>query len=157
MTSHFPLRYLMVAGFLTAAVPALLSAAGAADEHDRVVFIAGDQTRAAFVKGQPLVETAHYKVHASRRDAPGMAEVHHADTDIIYVLDGTATLVTGGAVVDGTEVAPQEVRGRAINGGAVQPLAKGDIVIVPNGVPHWFRDVQGPFTYYVVKTTRGAR
>ena len=157
MRSHFPLRYLMVAAFVAAAVPALLSAAAAADEHDRVVFIAGDQTRAAFRTGQPLVETAHYKVHASRRDAPGMAEVHHADTDIIYVLEGTATLVTGGAVVEGTEVAPHEVRGRAINGGAAQPLAKGDIVIVPNGVPHWFREVHGPFTYYVVKTIGGAR
>jgi quercetin dioxygenase-like cupin family protein len=157
MRSHFTRRYLTAAAVVAAAVPALLFAKAAANEHDRVVFIAGDTTRAAFAKGQPLVETAHYKVHASRRDAPGMAEVHHADTDIIYVLDGTATLVTGGTVVGGAEVAPDEIRGHAIDGGAAQQLAKGDVVIVPNGVAHWFRDVRGPFLYYVVKTTGGAR
>jgi quercetin dioxygenase-like cupin family protein len=157
MSPHFTRRYLTAAAIVAAAVPAFVFATAAADGHDRVVFITGDATRAAFAKGQPLVETAQYKVHASRRDAPGMAEVHHTDTDIIYVLDGTATLVTGGTVVGGTEVAAHEVRGRAIEGGTAQPLAKGDVVIVPNGVPHWFRDVQAPFTYYVVKTTGGAR
>jgi glc operon protein GlcG len=54
-------------------------------------------------------------------------------------------------------VAPHEIRGRAIEGGTVQRLAKGDVVIVPSGVPHWFREVQAPFVYYVVKTTGGAR
>lgn len=157
MSSDFTFRYLTVAAIVAATVPAFVFATAAADGHDRVTFIAGDATRAAFAKGQPLVETAHYKVHASRRDAPGMAEVHNTDTDIIYVLDGTATLVTGGAIVGGTEVALHEVRGPAIEGGTAQSLAKGDIVIVPNGVPHWFREVQPPFIYYVVKTTGGAR
>jgi mannose-6-phosphate isomerase-like protein (cupin superfamily) len=157
MSSHFTRRYLTVAAIVAATVPALVCAKATADEHDRVVFTAGDTPRAAFAKGQPLVETEHYKVHASRRDAPGMAEVHQTDTDIIYVLDGSATLVTGGAVVGGAEVAPHEVRGRAIEGGTAQQLAKGDVVIVPSGVAHWFRDVQAPLLYYVVKTTGGAR
>ncbi len=54
--------------------------------------------QAAFLKGLPLVETSAYKVHASRRDRDGQAEVHARDTDIIYVVDGTATLITGGTV-----------------------------------------------------------
>jgi mannose-6-phosphate isomerase-like protein (cupin superfamily) len=37
-----------------------------------------------------------------------------------------------------------------------QPLARGDVFIVPNGVPHSFTKVQGPFLYYVVKTTSPA-
>jgi hypothetical protein len=53
---------------------------------------------AAFAKGQPLLEVPGYKVHASRRDAPGVAEVHLWETDVIYVLDGEATFVTGGTV-----------------------------------------------------------
>jgi glc operon protein GlcG len=50
-------------------------------------------------------------------------------------------------------VAPNEIRGTSIDGGAAQRLAKGDVFIVPHGVPHWFKEVQAPFLYYVVKTT----
>ncbi len=120
---------------------------------DQVSYIDGERTRAAFAKGQPLVETAAYKVHASRREAPGMAEIHTLDTDIVYVLEGSAIIVTGGKVIGAKEIAPNEIRGSTIEGGTAQRLAKGDLFIVPNGVPHWFQDVQPPLLYYVVKTT----
>lgn len=119
--------------------------------HTPVTYLPGDAVAVAFAKGQPLVEVENYKVHASRRDGPGEAEVHEADTDIIHVLTGAATFVTGGTVVDGRTVAPEEVRGLALTGGEVRALAAGDVVIVPAGTPHWFRDVPAPFTYYVVK------
>ena len=54
---------------------------------------------AAFAKGKPLIEATDYKIHASRRDGPGIAEIHTRDTDIAYVLQGSATLVTGGTAV----------------------------------------------------------
>ena len=63
-------------------------------------FIDASQVAAAFMKGQPLLETAGYKVHASRRVEPGQAEIHTLDTDVIYVVDGSATLVTGGKAID---------------------------------------------------------
>ena len=113
----------------------------------------GDVT-AAFAKGAVLFDGTgerNYMVHASRRDSAGLAEVHAKDTDIIYVLGGNATLVTGGSVVEGKMTGPDEVRGRSIANGEQRTLAKGDVIIVPNGTPHWFRDVRGPFTYYVVK------
>lgn len=132
----------MVAG----ALPVLAST-------DQVTHIDAQRTTAAFAKGEPLLETDKYKVHASRREAPGIAEVHGRDTDIIYVLDGSAVVVTGGAVVDAKEIAPDEVRGTRIDGGIAKALAKGDVLVVPNGVPHWFREVQGPLLYYVVKTS----
>lgn len=119
--------------------------------------IPGAEVTAAFVKGRPLIETAAYKIHASRRDAPGQAEVHALDTDILYILDGTATLVTGGKAVEARETAPNERRGASITGGATRRLAKGDIVIIPNGVAHQFTEVQGPFLYYTVKVTAGGR
>jgi glc operon protein GlcG len=113
--------------------------------------------KAAFAKGAPLLETGAYKIHASRREAPGQAEVHRRDTDVIYVLEGSAIFVTGGAVVDGAETAPDEIRGPSIAGGTTQELAPGDVVVVPNGTPHWFQGVRGPFLYYVVKVTEGAK
>jgi uncharacterized protein GlcG (DUF336 family) len=114
-------------------------------------YLASDAVVAAFAKGQPLLETSGYKIHASRRDAPGQAEVHVRDTDILYVLDGGATLVTGGKVVGGRSVAADEIRGASIEGGETRRLAKGDVLVVPNGTPHWFQAVNGPFLYYVVK------
>lgn len=116
-----------------------------------VTFFGHDQVKDAFLRGVPLLESAGYKVHASRREAPGNAEVHEKDTDIIYVLAGTAVLVTGGKVVGGKTAAPDEIRGASIDGGQSRQLVPGDVMIVPRGVPHWFREVRGPFTYYVVK------
>jgi glc operon protein GlcG len=109
---------------------------------------------AAFAKGDVLYDGAggaNYMVHASRRDAAGKAEVHALDTDVIYVVDGVATLVTGGSVVDPETVSANEVRGAAIRDGQARRLARGDVVIVPARTPHWFREVPGPFTYFVVK------
>lgn len=122
--------------------------------HTPVTSIGADAVSAAFAKGQPLVEMENYKVHASRRDLPGQAELHEADTDIIHVLTGTATLVTGGTVVEGRTITPEEVRGTSIAGGSERTLAAGDVVIVPAGTPHWFRDVPVPMTYFVVKVRK---
>lgn len=109
---------------------------------------------AAFVKGAVLFDGEdgrNYMVHASHRDAAGMAEVHDLDADIIYVLDGTATFVTGGTAENLKPTAPNEQRGSGIRGGETRHLARGDVLIVPRGTPHWFKDVSAPFNYYVVK------
>ena len=127
-----------------------------ASGSDPVVYFSGEQTRAAFAVGKPLTENASYKVHASRRERPGQAEVHELDTDIIYVLDGTATIVTGGTSTDAATTAPHERRGASITGGTTKRLAKGDVIVVPHGTAHQFTEVQGLFLYYVVKVTTGA-
>ena len=106
---------------------------------------------AAFAKGVPLLEVDGYTVHASRRDGPGVAEVHDWETDVVYVLEGSATVVTGGTVVDPKSTEPGQVRGPVIQGGESRRIARGDVVVIPAGVPHWFKDVQGPLTYFVVK------
>ena len=141
---------------VTAVACVLAMGLSASGSSGRPTFIAADRTSAAFAKGQPLLETAAYKIHASRREAPGQAEIHEADTDIIYVLDGTATVVTGGRVAGARETAPGERRGDTIADGTTQRLAKGDVFVVPNGVPHQFIEVSAPFLYYVVKVTATA-
>jgi mannose-6-phosphate isomerase-like protein (cupin superfamily) len=118
-----------------------------------VVFFATDQVNAAFAKGVPLIEQYNYKIHASRRETQGMVEVHTKDTDLIYVLQGSATFITGGTMLDGKETAPNEIRGASIQGGETRELKKGDVIIVPNGTPHWFKQVKGPFLYYTVKVS----
>jgi glc operon protein GlcG len=105
----------------------------------------------AFGRNETVLETDAFRVNPSHRDGPGEAEVHIWDGDIMYVLDGSASLVTGGTVVDPKMVAPGEIRGPRIDGGVVHDLAAGDVIHIPRGVPHWFRKVARPFRYYVIK------
>ena len=116
-----------------------------------VTYLPGKQVSQAFVKGMPLVRGMNYKVDASHRDEPGVVEVHTRDTDIIYMLEGAATLITGGTLVDAKTIEPEEIRGRESKGGESRVITKGDVVVIPNGTPHWFKEVTGPINYYVVK------
>jgi glc operon protein GlcG len=90
-------------------------------------------------------------VHASHRDKAGVVEIHEQDTDIVYVLNGSATLITGGTPEGTKTIAPHEFRAPTVTGGETRKLVPGDVVIIPNGVPHWFKEVEAPFDYYVVK------
>lgn len=119
-----------------------------------VAFFDAQTVKAAFDKGSVLADGSNgenYMVHASRREKSGMSEVHELDTDIIYVLEGTATFVTGGKSVEAKMTAPNEFRGSGVEGGETRNLKKGDVVIVPKNTPHWFKEVSGTFLYYVVK------
>ena len=115
-----------------------------------VTYIESQKVSASFAKGAVLVgEDEHmmhaarnYMVHASHRDKAGVVEVHELDTDIVYVLKGSATLIPGGTPVDTKTIAPHEFRAPSVNGGETRTLVPGDVVIIPNGVPHWFKEVE---------------
>jgi uncharacterized protein GlcG (DUF336 family)/quercetin dioxygenase-like cupin family protein len=108
----------------------------------------------AFSKGTVLFDGGdgrNYMVYASRREKPGEAEIHTKDADVIYVLQGEATLITGSEAVDAKTIAPDELRGSSIRNGQARKIAQGDVIIVPHGVPHQFLEVTNPFLYFVVK------
>jgi quercetin dioxygenase-like cupin family protein len=119
-----------------------------------VTFLAKDKVADAFKKGGPLYAAENYKIMAGHRDdAKKPAEVHAKDTDVFYILEGSATFVTGGELVNG---APDngkvdELRGPSIKGGEPHKLEKGDVIVIPHGIPHWFTEVTPPFNYFVVK------
>lgn len=149
-----------VSGAATAAQDEELAIAGAnafnssqTSEAAPVRFFPAKEVDDAFAKGAVLLDgrDGNYMVHASRREKPGLVEIHSKDADVIHVLDGKATFITGGKIVDAKEIAPDEIRGASVEGGQVMQLAKGDVIVVPAGTPHWFKEVNGPFLYYVVK------
>jgi glc operon protein GlcG len=111
------------------------------------------QVQESFARGAVLLDGSgrNFMVHTSHRTAAGQAEIHTRDTDIIYVLDGSATFVTGGTAIDVKVTAPDEERGAQIEGGTTYQLAKGDVITVPAGTPHWFKNVSGSLNYYTVK------
>src|SRR3954465_8594034 len=118
-----------------------LGVSGSRPSDGEVSLVSHDEVPPAFAKGMPLVEVGDYKIKASRREGPGMAEIHTRDTDIAYVIHGSATLVTGGTALDVKPTGPEELRGSGIRGGDTRRLASGDVVVIPNGTPHWFKDV----------------
>jgi mannose-6-phosphate isomerase-like protein (cupin superfamily) len=107
----------------------------------------------SFAAGAVLLDGTgrNYSINTSRRTDPGQAEIHNLDTDIFYLLDGSATLVTGGTAVEAKATAPNEMRGTRIDGGETHQLSKGQVVVIPAGVPHWFQAVSGNLLYYTVK------
>jgi quercetin dioxygenase-like cupin family protein len=110
---------------------------------------------AAFAGGGSFLETPEYRVGMARREGPGDAEVHDVDTDIFYVYEGRATLVSGGEMVEPRTVSKGEHRASSTRGGEARTVAKGDIIVIPRGVPHWFNEVsEAPFIYLVVKSTK---
>jgi len=123
-----------------------------ADAPDEVTYIDGPKVRDAFAHGATLFEQGSLKVNASRRDSPGEAEVHLRDTDVFYILDGDATLVTGGDLQNPYQTSPDEIRGSAITNGMERRLRQGDVMAIAAGTPHWFKSVGRPVTYYVVKS-----
>ena len=138
----------------TAGANALAGADQSASTQPKVDFYDKQTVDAAFNKGAVLFDGSdgrNYMVHASRREGPGQVEIHTKDADVIYVLSGTADFITGGTIESPHEVAADEIRGVSITGGDERHLVKGDVIIVPHGVPHWFKQVDAPFLYYVVK------
>jgi len=82
---------------------------------------------------------------------PGNAEIHDASDDVYYVLDGTATLTLGGTLESPKEIEPGEWRGPKITGGQRVEIAKGDLIVVPRGTPHYRNTANQDFTMILIK------
>jgi len=127
----------------------LLSAADA-----KVTYVGHDKVAAALAKGGPLVNAPDLLVSGSHRDKAGQVEVHEKETDVIYMVEGEATFVTGGTMVGGKSTKAGQFLGTDIKGGETHHLAKGDVIVVPAGIPHWFKEVPSTVSYYVVKVLK---
>ena len=86
------------------------------------------------------------------RNKSGKAELHEKFADFYFVVDGKATLVSGGQMVNGKPTAPGEVRGDSITDGKETKLKKGDIVHIPANIPHQLMLANGDtFQYFIIK------
>ena len=126
----------------------------AADQVSGVTYVAHEKVTAALSKGGSLVSAPDLLVSGSHRDKAGQVEVHDKETDVIYVVDGTATFVTGGTMVGGKMTQPGQHMGSDIKGGQTHHLSKGDVIVIPAKTPHWFKEVPQSVSYYVVKVLK---
>jgi uncharacterized cupin superfamily protein len=119
-----------------------------------VTYVDHDKVANAINKGGPLVTAPDLIVSGSHRDKAGQVEVHEKETDVIHVIDGEATFVTGGKMIGGKSTKPGQMMGKDIEGGETHHLTKGDVIVVPAGTPHWFKEVPSSVSYYVVKVVK---
>ena len=140
---------LMVLASLTTAA---LLAGG--DGETSVTFIGHEKVAAALAKNGPLVSASDLIVQGAYRSEAGKAELHEKQTDVYYVADGAATFVTGGVLLGDKVVSPGQHQGSGIQGGEFHHLSKGDVVVIPAGVPHWFRDVPHSINYFLIKVEK---
>lgn len=144
------MKFLSLLVTLTAAAVLLTAAAPV------VTYMDHTKVAAALAKGGPLVTAPELSllVSGSHRDKNGQVEVHDKETDVIYVVDGEATFVTGGKMNGGKTTKAGQWLGDSIDGGESHHLTKGDVIVVPAGTPHWFKLVPGTISYYVVKVLK---
>jgi mannose-6-phosphate isomerase-like protein (cupin superfamily) len=93
----------------------------------------------------------HYTMLACRQKSGG-GELHQHFADMFVILDGHATVVTGGKIVDEKSTGPGEVRGKSVDGGSKQEVRAGDVVHIPAGLAHQTLVADGEtVTYFVIK------
>jgi mannose-6-phosphate isomerase-like protein (cupin superfamily) len=145
-------RIVVAFGFAT------LVGVGVVAQSRAVTHVDSEKVAAALAGGRgggSLVATKDFTVSGSHRNTPGQVEVHARETDIFYVTDGEATLVVGGTVVGGKTTGPGQIRGTDITGGQTERLRKGDVVTIPAGTPHWFKELATPtISYLTVKVLK---
>lgn len=141
---------LVVAGIVVLAQTGWAQEAKGAKEP--VKYFAAKEVEAAMSKSPPTITKGEgYTVMMNRRTKGGEAELHDADSDVFYIVDGSATFITGGTLVGGKTTAPGETRAPSIRNGKAHKLSKGDVITIPRGVPHWFSEVPQSVTYFIVK------
>ncbi|MGH9524559.1 MAG: hypothetical protein ACRD3E_18720 [Terriglobales bacterium] len=102
--------------------------------------------------GSDLDSSGNGALKLSYRRETGGAEVHQHFDDVMVVEGGSATLVTGGSLVDPKTEPNGEMKGKSIEGGTRQVLSTGDIIHIPAGTPHQLLLDRGTdFRAFVVK------
>jgi glc operon protein GlcG len=119
--------------------------------HNGAAFFDGQAVMRRFATGGLLLDAGAYKLDAGRRESPGEVEYHAHTVDVMHVVQGTATVLTGGEMEGVRSAGDGELRADSMSGGHPHELAAGDVLAIPAGVPHQFTRVSDPFLYFVVK------
>jgi quercetin dioxygenase-like cupin family protein len=107
-----------------------------------------------------ILSLAPYVTNLEYRPVEGAVAVHEKEAELVYVIDGSGTLTTGGKVVGEKRTNDANLSGTSIDGGAAQTINKGDFAIIPEGTPHQFKPASGALvlmTMHVPRPVGGAK
>ncbi len=115
-----------------------------------VTYVPHDKVSATMVKGGSIIDDHGLVVLANRRGA-GEVEVHEKTNHVFIIVEGEATFITGGTLVNSRETAEGQRRASSVQGGETHHLTKGDVITIPAKTPHWFKEVPTQtIAYYAV-------
>jgi mannose-6-phosphate isomerase-like protein (cupin superfamily) len=117
--------------------------------------IAANRNPGALVDS-PVANTDQYRINVVHRTTGAGAIAHAGNSEVHYIIDGGATFVTGGTIVRPPAGSPAGTVA-AIEGGVSRHVGKGDVVIIPENSPHWYKDVDGSITYLEVRFVAPAK
>ena len=140
----FTLMLTSVAPAQQAVVPDMKLFSSSADVQALIANAKKIRTEGQALVSQPILALAPYRVMLEYRASIGTAAIHEKEAEVFYVIEGSATLVTGGKIVNEKRVNAENTNGTAIDGGASRPVSKGDFFFVPEGTAHWFSEIQSP-------------
>lgn len=106
---------------------------------------------------EKILNFAPYSANLEYRAIAGAAAVHEKDAEMFYVIEGAATLVTGGKLVGETRTNAANLSGTSIQDGETKKIAKGDFFVVPEGTPHQISAVESTLVLMTVKMPRGGK
>ena len=115
---------MMKAFAANADIPSLIAKAKAERKGDQPLVIV------------PMASVAPYNVNLEYRPGTSPAAVHEKDAEVMYVLEGSGNIVTGGKLVDEKRTNAANLNGTSITDGKSQAVTKGDLLIVPENTPH---------------------
>jgi mannose-6-phosphate isomerase-like protein (cupin superfamily) len=133
-----------------AAVVILAAYAFAAGVPAKVTYVHHDKVSAVMAKGGAIIEDPGLRILAQRRGS-GEAEIHETTNHVFIIVDGEATMITGGKLENAKQTEPGQIRGTGVAGGQTHRLSKGDVITIPAKTPHWWREVPTKtVAYYAV-------
>lgn len=133
-----------------AAVVIVAAYTAAAGVPAKVTYVHHDKVASVMAKGGAIIEDPGLRILAQRRGA-GEAELHETTNHVFIMVDGDATMVTGGKLVGAKTTAPGQIRGSEVQGGQTHHLTKGDVITIPAKTPHWWKEVSTKtIAYYAV-------
>jgi mannose-6-phosphate isomerase-like protein (cupin superfamily) len=103
---------------------------------ERIPALRQRATESNGVASDPLGQFPQPAIAITSRNQSGTGELHRDFADLFYILDGRATLLTGGAITGAEAIAPGQIRGLSVEGGIAQELRPGDVAHIPAGLPH---------------------
>jgi mannose-6-phosphate isomerase-like protein (cupin superfamily) len=115
-----------------------------------VHYIGHDKVTEVMSKGGSIVNDPGLIVLAQRRES-GLVEYHDHTNHVFIMVEGEATLVVGGTMVEPKRTAADQMRAPSLQGGTTYHMSKGDVITIPAKTPHWFKEVPTKtVAYYAV-------
>jgi len=92
-----------------------------------------------------VVNDEGYPFQLEHRTSTTPPSIHPTHAELIEIIEGSCTLITGGKLIGAKPAAPGAMTqgGTAIEGGTPRKVAKGDYIMVPANTPHQYTEVKG--------------